>query len=88
MLGKLGEGSLPTEDRKQLFDRLARHKVQAGLASEADDVLLDYFAQAEELIEGEEQFSPLFRDFATLYFDSIRPGSGPAAEPRPAESPE
>jgi hypothetical protein len=88
VLGKLGEGSLPTEDRKQLFDRLARHKVQAGLASEADDVLLDYFAQAEELIEGEEQFSPLFRDFATLYFDSIRPGSGPAAEPRPAESPE
>lgn len=74
VLGKLGEGNLPSDERKQLFDRLARHKVQAGLASEADDVLLDYFAQAEELIEEEEQFSPLFRDFATLYFDSIRPG--------------
>ncbi|MCO4773752.1 MAG: hypothetical protein KDA24_27215 [Deltaproteobacteria bacterium] len=88
VLGKLGEGSLPTEERKQLFDRLARHKVQAGLASEADDVLLDYFAQAEELIADEEQLSPLFRDFATLYFDSIRPGhasrtssAGPADEP-------
>jgi|GEM_PF-1755815 len=74
VLAKLGEGSLPDDERSQLFERLARHKVQAGLASEADDVLLDYFAQAEELIEEEEQFSPLFRDFATLYFDSIRPG--------------
>jgi len=74
VLGTLGEGSLPSDERKQLFDRLARHKVQAGLASEADDVLLDYFAQAEELIEEEEQFSPLFRDFASSYFDSIRPG--------------
>ncbi len=94
VLGQLGGGNLPDEERKQLFDRLARHKVQAGLASEADDVLLDYFAQAEELIADEEQLSPLFRDFATLYFDSIRPGrqsrarsSGTADEP-PRTAPE
>lgn len=85
VLGQLGEGSLPPEDRKQLFDRLARHKVQAGLASEADDVLLDYFAQAEELIADEEQLSPLFRDYATLYFDSIRPGRTAARSAGPAD---
>ena len=88
VLGAMGEGAIPQEEREQIFDRIARHKVQGGLASEADDVLLDYFAQAEELIEGEEALSPLFRDFATLYFDSIRPGSGPSAPDDPAEADE
>jgi hypothetical protein len=78
VLGALGEGALPSDERKQLFDRLARHSVQAGLASEADDVLLDYFEQAEELISEEEELSPLFRDYATSYFEAIRPGGARA----------
>ncbi len=78
VLGSLGEGALPSDERKQLFDRLARHSVQAGLASEADDVLLDYFEQAEELISEEEELSPLFRDYATSYFEAIRPGGARA----------
>ncbi len=88
VLGSLGEGALPTDERKQLFERLARHSVQAGLASEADDVLLDYFEQAEELISEEEELSPLFRDYATSYFEAIRPGGARADGPaRPSPLP-
>ena len=94
VLGAMGEGALPAEERKQLFEQLARHSVQAGLASEADDVLLDYFQQAEELISEEDALSPLFRDYATSYFEAIRPGGArsdgsqrrsqqPGVEPRP-----
>jgi len=87
VLGAMGEGALPTEERKQLFERLARHSVQAGLASEADDVLLDYFEQAEELISEEEELSPLFRDYATSYFEAIRPGGARSdARPRRTQS--
>ena len=88
VLGAIGEGALPSDERQQLFERLARHSVQAGLASEADDVLLDYFEQAEELISEEEELSPLFRDYATSYFEAIRPGGARADGPaRPSELP-
>ena len=91
VLGKLGQGRLPEDERQQLFDRITRHEVQAGLASEADDVLLDYFAEADELLSEEEQLSPLFRDYAATYFDSIRPGgarSAPSAnDPESAHGP-
>ena len=61
--------------------------MQAGLASEADDVLLDYFEQAEELISTEEELSPLFRDYATSYFEAIRPGGARADAPSRSSAP-
>ncbi len=76
-LGQLREGALSDEAREAMFDRVVRHKVQAGLASERDDVLVDYFADAEELmLENAESLPPLFRDYAQSYFDAIRPGGG------------
>lgn len=81
-LGQLAQGRLPPETRDALFDRLARHKVNAGLASEADDVLVDYFAEAEELmVDNADALPPLFRDYAQSYFDAIRPGGPRAATP-------
>ena len=74
---------MPAEERERVFDRMARHKVQAGLTSEADDMMFDYFAEAEELIADHgEYLPPLFRDYAHSYFDAIRPG-GPAASGDP-----
>jgi len=81
VLSQLAQGRLPEEEREQLFDRLARHKVQAGLASEADDVVVDYFADAEEMmISNRDSLPVLFRDYAHAYFEAIRPG-GDAANP-------
>ena len=83
-LGQLAKGKMPPETRDALFDRLARHKVQAGLASEADDVLVDYFADAEELmVANRDSLPPLFRDYAQSYFDSIRPGAASRAADTP-----
>ena len=74
-LGQIARGRMPPETRDALLDRMARHKVQAGLASEADDVLVDYFAEAEELmVANQDALPPLFRDYAQSYFDAIRPG--------------
>lgn len=76
VLSLLAQGRLPPEERDALFDRIARHKVQAGLASEADDAIVDYFAQAEEqMIDNAGVLPALFRDYAHTYFDSIRPGA-------------
>ena len=76
-LGQMREGALSDEAREAMFDRVVRHKVQAGLASERDDVLVDYFADAEELmLQNAESLPPLFRDYAQSYFDAIRPGGG------------
>lgn len=82
-LGQLAQGRMPPDVREQLLDRVARHKVQAGLASEADDVLVDYFADAEDLmVDHQDTLPPLFRDYARSYFDSIKPGgSADAATP-------
>ncbi len=81
-LGQLAQGRMPPETREALFDRLARHKINAGLASEADDVLVDYFAEAEELmVSNADTLPPLFRDYAQSYFDSIRPGGSKTANP-------
>ncbi len=75
-LSQLAEGRLPPEQRDAVFDRIARHKVQAGPASEADDVVVDYFAEAEELmVSNRDALPPLFRDYAQSYFDAIRPGA-------------
>jgi hypothetical protein len=75
VLGQVGQGALPPEQRQALFDRIAQHKVQAGLASEADDVLVDYFAEATELMDENRDSLPwLFRDYAQSYFEAIRPG--------------
>jgi len=75
VLGQVGQGALPPEQREALFDRIAKHKVTAGLASEADDVLIDYFAEANELMDENRDSLPwLFRDYAQSYFEAIRPG--------------
>ena len=67
---------MPEEQRDRMFDRMARHKVEAGLASEADDMLYDYFAEAEALIANHDDYlPPLFRDYAHSYFQAIRPGT-------------
>ncbi len=77
VLSQLGQGRLPPEEREALFDRIARHKVQAGPASEADDVMVDYFAEAEELmVSNSDSLPALFRDYAHTYFEAIRPGAG------------
>ena len=77
VLGQIAAGRLPPEQREQLFERLAQHKVQGGQASEADDVIVDYFAEAEELMsEHRDELPPLFRDYAHNYFEAIRPGGG------------
>jgi hypothetical protein len=82
VLGELNAGRLPPERREQLFDRIARHKVQGGQVSEADDVIVDYFAEAAELMsEHEDELPPLFRDYAHLYFESIRPGGPRETQP-------
>ncbi|MBN94408.1 MAG: hypothetical protein CL928_10090, partial [Deltaproteobacteria bacterium] len=58
VLGQLSQGKLPEERRELLFDRLARHKVQSSGASEADDVLVDYFAEAEATLADDETDLP------------------------------
>jgi hypothetical protein len=76
VLGQVQAGRMPEEERERLFDRVARHKMEAGPGSEADDVLVDYWVQAEEeMSEHRDELPPLFRDFAQSYFESIRPGS-------------
>lgn len=75
-LTQLAQGRLPPEQREAMFDRIARHKVQAGPATEADDVVVDYFAEAEELmVSNRDSLPPLFRDYAQSYFEAIKPGS-------------
>ncbi|MCP4868338.1 MAG: hypothetical protein GY898_06440 [Proteobacteria bacterium] len=75
-LTQLAQGRLPPEQREAVFDRIARHKVQAGPATEADDVVVDYFAEAEELmVSNRDSLPPLFRDYAQSYFEAIKPGS-------------
>lgn len=77
VLGTLAQGRMPPEERDQMFQRMARHKVQAGLTSEGDDVMFDYFAEAEALIvDHGDYLPPLFRDYAHSYFEAIRPGAG------------
>ena len=77
ILSQLATGKLPPEEQEALFDRMARHKVLAGPASEADDVIVDYFAEAEELIVSNSDSLPaLFRDYAHTYFEAIKPGAG------------
>jgi len=74
VLGTLAQGRMPEEERERMFERMARHKVQAGLTSEADDLMFDYFAEAEALIvDHGEYLPPLFRDYAHSYFEAIRP---------------
>ena len=81
ILSQLGEGRLPEQEREALFDRIARHKVQAGPASEADDVIVDYFAEAEELmVSNSDSLPALFRDYAHTYFEAIRPGADAIAD--------
>lgn len=76
VLSQLGQGRLPEGQAEALFDRLARHKVEAGLASEADDVVVDYFAAAEEMMVSNRDSLPvLFRDYAHAYFEAIRPSN-------------
>jgi hypothetical protein len=76
VLGTLAKGRMPPEQRERMFDRMARHKVEAGLASEADDLMFDYFAEAEALIANHDDYlPPLFRDYAHSYFEAIRPGA-------------
>jgi len=80
VLGTLAQGRMPPEQRDRMFERMARHKVQAGLTSEADDLMFDYFAEAEALIvDHGEYLPPLFRDYAHSYFEAIRPGAGNAS---------
>jgi hypothetical protein len=77
VLSQLAQGRLPPEEREAMFDRIARHKVEGGPASEADDVVIDYFAEAEELmVSNRDSLPPLFRDYAQSYFEAIKPGSG------------
>jgi len=77
VLGTLAQGRMPAEQRDRMFQRMARHKVEAGLTSEADDLMFDYFAEAEALIvDHGEYLPPLFRDYAHSYFEAIRPGTG------------
>jgi len=74
VLGQMSQGQLPEERRELLFERLARHKVQSSAGSEADDVLVDYFADAEAVLaDNHAELPPLFRDFAHRYFAAIRP---------------
>jgi hypothetical protein len=76
VLSQISAGKMPAEKREALFDRIARHKVKAGPASEADDVIVDYFAEVEELmVSNRDQLPPLFRDYAHTYFEAIRPGA-------------
>jgi len=75
-LTQIAQGRLPPEQREAMFDRIARHKIQAGPASEADDVVVDYFAEAEELmVSNRDSLPPLFRDYAQSYFQAIKPGA-------------
>ncbi len=85
LLGQVGQGGLPPERKELLWNRLARHKVESRTPqSEADDVLLDYFGQAEdELADHEEAMSPVLAAYARMYLDSIRPGRT-EAHPEPA----
>jgi hypothetical protein len=77
VLSQLSVGRMPPEEREALFERMARHKVNAGPASEADDVIVDYFAEAEELmVSNSDSLPALFRDYAHTYFEAIRPGAG------------
>lgn len=76
-LGRVGQGHLPPEQKELLFSQLARHKVETSeRVMEADDVLLDYFSDADtELDTFSDELPPLFRALARSYFDSIRPGA-------------
>jgi hypothetical protein len=75
VLGSVGQGRMPEEQRERLFDRIAEHSVEGGLASERDDALTDYFADADEQIAASDsELTPLLSDYASAYFDAIRPG--------------
>ena len=71
----MSRGRMPPEARDRLFEQVARLEVQtAGGNEPEEDVLRDYFGDANELlIAHREQLPPLFRDYARGYFDSIRP---------------
>ncbi|MEE2829598.1 MAG: hypothetical protein VX498_10450 [Myxococcota bacterium] len=74
-LPSLGSGGrLSSEERAVLFQQVARLKVQVGSTGEDDDVTVDYFDEAEELlVSNRSSLPPLFRDYAHNYFEAIRP---------------
>ncbi len=72
VLGQIAAGRLPTDRREALLDQIAERKVVGGLNRDDDPVVADYHAEAEELlISHRESLSPLFRDFAHSYFETI-----------------
>ena len=82
LLGQLTEGRLPPEQREQIYDRVGRHNVAGGAASDFEDPMMrDYFSRADALLEeSQDVLPPAFRSYIHDYFDALAEGATDAPD--------
>lgn len=72
ILGNVTDDRLPPEQRREILDEVASHKIGGGFANDFEDDHGNYFEEAERLlIEETEELPPLFRQYAHEYFQAI-----------------